>query len=197
MKLSEARRDVYRRMAKNKGYRSRSAYKLLQINYSYHLLRPGNRVVDLGSAPGGWLQVAKKCVGIEGVIIGVDTRQIEPIEGVTILQASIEDRDVMNAILSLLGHKADVVLSDLSPNLSGIWDLDHGRQISLTRSALEVAHDILREDGTSVFKVFEGDLYDALKKEIRTRFNQIYVNKPRASRQRSSEQYLVCFGFKA
>lgn len=197
MKLSEARRDVYRRMAKNKGYRSRSAYKLLQINYSYHLLRPGNRVVDLGSAPGGWLQVAKKCVGIEGVIIGVDTRRIEPIEGVAILQASIEDRDVMNAILSLLGHKADVVLSDLSPNLSGIWDLDHGRQISLTRSALEVAHNILREDGTSVFKVFEGDLYDALKKEIRTRFNQIYVNKPRASRQRSSEQYLVCFGFKA
>ena len=197
MKLSEARRDVYRRMAKNKGYRSRSAYKLLQINYSYHLLRPRNRVVDLGSAPGGWLQVAKKCVGIEGVIIGVDTRQIEPIEGVTILQASIEDRDVMNVILSLLGHKADVVLSDLSPNLSGIWDLDHGRQISLTRSALEVAHNILREDGTSVFKVFEGDLYNALKKEIRTHFNQIYVNKPRASRQRSSEQYLVCFGFKA
>lgn len=197
MKLSEARRDVYRRMAKSKGYRSRSAYKLLQINYSYHLLRPHNRVVDLGSAPGGWLQVAKECVGVEGVIIGVDTRPIEPIEGVTILQASIENREVMNAILSLLDHKADVVLSDLSPNLSGIWDLDHGRQISLTKTALEVAHNILRENGTSVFKVFEGDLYDSLKKEIRNHFDQIYVNKPRASRQKSSEQYLVCFGFKA
>lgn len=196
MKLSEARRDVYRRMARNRGYRSRSAYKLLQINHSYHLLGPHNRVVDLGSAPGGWLQVAKECVGVGGVIIGVDTRRIEPIEGVTILRASIEDRRVTDIILSLFGRKADIVLSDLSPNLSGIWDLDHSRQISLTRSALGVAQNILRKDGTSVFKVFEGDLCDALKKEIKNRFDQIHVNKPKASRQRSSEQYLVCFGFK-
>ncbi len=195
MKLTEATRDYYRKLAKNAGYRSRSAYKLLQLNRSYGIFRPRQAVVDLGSAPGGWIQVAKQQAGVDSLIIGIDIKQIRPLEGVTILRGSIDDAKIIDNVLKLIGGRADIVLSDLSPNLSGIWDLDHSRQISLTRSALAAALKILRRRGASVFKVFEGELLNGLKEELKNHFQRVYINKPKASRQRSSEQYIVCFGF--
>jgi 23S rRNA (uridine2552-2'-O)-methyltransferase len=195
MKLTDATRDYYRRLAKNAGYRSRSAYKLLQLNRSYGIFRPRHSVVDLGSAPGGWLQVAKQQVGVESLVVGIDTKQVQPLEGVSILLGSIEDAKIVDSVLKLVGGRADIVLSDLSPNVSGIWDLDHSRQISLTRSALAAAIKILKRRGTSVFKVFEGELLNGLKEELKNHFHRVFVNKPKASRQRSSEQYIVCFGF--
>jgi 23S rRNA (uridine2552-2'-O)-methyltransferase len=195
MKLSDARRDYYRNLAKNVGYRSRSAYKLLQLNRSYGIFRPQDAVVDLGSAPGGWLQVAKQQVGVDGIVVGIDIAHVQPIEGITILRGSIVDTEIISTVLKIMGSRADIVLSDLSPNISGIWDLDHSRQISLTRSALAVARRILKRGGTSIFKVFEGESLTGLKQELKDHFQQVYINKPKASRQRSSEQYLVCFGF--
>lgn len=196
MKLSDAKRDYYRNLAKNAGYRSRSAYKLLQLNRSYGILRSGYVVVDMGSAPGGWLQVAKEKVGVGGKVIGIDIMQVQPIEGVMILRGSIIDTEIISTVLKIVENRADVVLSDLSPNISGIWDLDHSRQISLTTSALAVTLKILRKGGTSVFKVFEGELLNGLKQELKDHFQRVHINKPKASRQRSSEQYIVCFGFK-
>jgi 23S rRNA (uridine2552-2'-O)-methyltransferase len=195
MKLTDATRDYYRKLAKNAGYRSRSAYKLLQLNRSYGIFRPRHAVVDLGSAPGGWLQVAKQQVGGDSLVVGIDTKQVQPLEGVTILRGSIDDAKIIDTVLKLIGGRADIVLSDLSPNISGIWDLDHSRQISLTRSALAAAIKILKRRGTSVFKVFEGELLNGLKEELKNQFQRVYINKPKASRQRSSEQYIVCFGF--
>jgi 23S rRNA (uridine2552-2'-O)-methyltransferase len=195
MKLSDARRDYYRILAKKVGYRSRSAYKLLQLNRSYSIFKPQDAVVDMGSAPGGWLQVAKQQVGVDGMVVGIDITQVQPIEGVTILRGSIVDTEIISTVLKIVGSRADIVLSDLSPNISGIWDLDHSRQISLTRSALAVVLKILRRGGTSVFKVFEGESLIGLKQELKDHFQRVYINKPKASRQRSSEQYIVCFGF--
>jgi 23S rRNA (uridine2552-2'-O)-methyltransferase len=195
MKLTDATRDYYRKLAKNAGYRSRSAYKLLQLNRSYGIFKPRQAVVDLGSAPGGWLQVAKQQVGVDSLVVGIDTKQVQPLEGVTILRGSIDDAKIIDIVLKLVAGRADIVLSDLSPNVSGIWDLDHSRQISLSRSALAAAIKILKRRGTSVFKVFEGELLNGLKEELKNHFQRVYINKPKASRQRSSEQYIVCFGF--
>jgi 23S rRNA (uridine2552-2'-O)-methyltransferase len=195
MRISDARRDYYRNLAKNTGYRSRSAYKLLQLNRSYRMFRPQYTVIDIGSAPGGWLQVAKQQVGDHGMVVGIDIAPVQPIEGVTILRGSIVDTSIFSTVLKIVGARADIILSDLSPNMSGIWDLDHNRQISLTRSALVMALKLLRRGGTSVFKVFEGESLDGLKQELKNHFQRVYINKPKASRQKSSEQYIVCFGF--
>ncbi len=195
MRVSDARRDYYRNLAKNTGYRSRSAYKLIQLNRSYGIFRPQYTVIDIGSAPGGWLQVAKQQVGVHGMVVGIDIGQVQPIEGVRILRGSIVDTKIFSTVLKIVGTRADIVLSDLSPNMSGIWDLDHNRQISLTRSALAMAVKLLRRGGTSVFKVFEGESLHGLKQELKDHFQRVYINKPKASRQKSSEQYIVCFGF--
>ena len=125
MKLSQARRDYYRKLAKNDGYRSRSAYKLKQLNNSYHIFKSHNKVVDLGSAPGGWLQVLEEEIGNQGKIIGIDQKEVLPLKFATILQGSIEDPYIVEKIIEVLNGRADVVLSDLAPNVSGIWDIDH------------------------------------------------------------------------
>jgi 23S rRNA (uridine2552-2'-O)-methyltransferase len=196
MKLSDARKDYYRRLAKDKGYRSRSAYKLEQLNNSYHILRPSYKVIDLGCSPGGWLQVILKEVGPHGKVVGIDIQDIKPISGAIILQVDIEDHTITDRILRMLNSKADVALSDLSPNVSGIWDIDHARQISLTRSAFTIVQKVLRENGSAVFKVFEGELLNELKLDLMNNFRKVIVGKPSASRQKSSEFYLVCLHFK-
>lgn len=195
MRLIDAKRDFYRRLAKVDGYRSRSAYKLEQLDCSYHIFKPRDTVVDFGSSPGGWLQVAKQKVGAEGMVIGIDIENIHPLEGVTILQRSIVDPRVIDEVFKLVGGRVDIILSDLSPNLSGIWDLDHAKQISLTRSALEASRRLLNKHGNSVFKVFEGDLLSQLIRETRYSFRRVCTTKPKASRQKSSEQYVVCLDF--
>ena len=196
MRLADARRDQYRRLAKDQGYRARSAYKLLQINRSYHIIKKGDKVVDLGCAPGGWLQVAVKEVRSSGNVIGMDLKPVTPVAGAIILQGSIEDPNMLSKIAEILGCKADVVLSDLAPNVSGVWDIDHARQISLSTIALRFAQHVLRVGGSSVFKVFEGDMLKEFKSELRKSFGKVLLSKPSASRQESSELYIICLDFK-
>jgi len=196
MRLADARRDQYRRLAKDQGYRARSAYKLLQINRSYNVLKKGDKVVDLGCAPGGWLQVAVKEVGSSGKVIGVDLKQVTPVAGATILQGSVEDPNMLSKIEEILGCKADVVLSDMAPNVSGVWDIDHARQISLSTIALGFVQQVLKVGGSSVFKVFEGDMLKEFKSELRKSFGKVLLSKPSASRQESSELYIICLDFK-
>ena len=196
MRLADARRDHYRKLAKDQGYRSRAAYKLKQIDDSYHLLKRNYRIVDIGCAPGGWVQVAAKEAGAAGKVVGIDLKAVEPVPGVTILEGSIDDPAAIAKIIEELGGQyADVVLSDLAPNVSGMWEVDHARQIDLTRSALALARKVLREGGSAVFKVFEGEFMKELKGEIATSFGKVLVSKPTASRQESSELYLVCLNF--
>jgi 23S rRNA (uridine2552-2'-O)-methyltransferase len=195
MRLSDARRDYYRKLAKDHGYRSRSAYKLEQLNNSYRILRSSYKVIDFGCAPGGWLQVILKEVGSSGKVVGVDIQDIEPISGAIILRNDIEDPTITDSILRLLNSKADVVLSDLAPNVSGIWDIDHARQISLTRNAFTITQKVLKKSGSAIFKAFEGELLNELKLDLKNSFHEVIVSKPRASRQESSELYLVCLQF--
>ncbi|HVX03217.1 MAG TPA: RlmE family RNA methyltransferase [Nitrososphaera sp.] len=197
MRLADARRDHYRRLAKDQGYRSRAAYKLKQINDSYRILKRGNRIVDIGCAPGGWVQVATKEVGPGGRVVGIDLKEVEPVADSTILQGSIDDPVAVGKIIEALGaEKADVILSDLAPNVSGMWEVDHARQIDLTRSALALAKQVLKVGGNAVFKVFEGEFLNELKGEMKASFGKVLVSKPTASRQESSELYLVCVGFR-
>jgi 23S rRNA (uridine2552-2'-O)-methyltransferase len=196
MRLADARRDHYRKLAKDQGYRSRAAYKLLQLNDSYHILRKGAKVVDVGCAPGGWVQVATKQVGSVGRVVGVDLKEVEPVAGAAIFQGDIEDPLTVSRIAEALQEKADVLLSDLAPNVSGVWDVDHARQISLSKSAFSLAQKVLKGGGNAVFKVFEGEFLNEFKNELKKSFEKVLLSKPTASRQESSELYLVCLNFK-
>ena len=192
MKLADSKKDQFRRLARDRGYRSRSAFKLKQINESYRILNKGHCVVDIGCAPGGWLQVALSEVGHKGKVIGIDIKKIEPLTEAFVIQGNIEDEDIINSILKISNSNVDVVLSDLSPNVSGNWDLDHARQIDLTRSALKLTDKILKKGGKVVLKVFQGDMLNELIVEIKKEFKKVILTKPNASRQVSSEIYLIC-----
>lgn len=192
MKLADSKKDQFRRLARDQGYRSRSAFKLKQINESYRILNKGHCVVDIGCAPGGWLQIALSEVGHKGKVIGIDVKKIEPLTEAFIIQGDIEDEDIINSILNISNSNVDVVLSDLSPNVSGNWDLDHARQIDLTRSALKLTDKILKKGGKVVLKVFQGDMLNELIVELKKEFKKVILTKPNASRQVSSEIYLIC-----
>lgn len=192
MKLADSKKDQFRRLARDQGYRSRSAFKLKQINESYRILNKGHCVVDIGCAPGGWLQVALSEVGHKGKVIGIDIKKVEPLTEAFVIQGNIEDEDIINSILKISNSNVDVVLSDLSPNVSGNWDLDHARQIDLTRSALKLTDKILKEGGKVVLKVFQGDMLNELIVELKKEFKKVILTKPNASRQVSSEIYLIC-----
>lgn len=194
MKLTDAKKDHYRKLSKEEGYRSRSAYKLAQLNKSYHILRSGNNVVDLGCAPGGWLQVAKKEVN-QGKVVGIDILNVLPIEGVTIFQGDIEDTRTVDLLIQALNGKANTLLSDISPNVSGIWNIDHAKQISISKHSLNIATRVLVTGGGAILKVFEGELLKDFKKETEKYFRKVLLTKPLASRQQSSELYMVCQGF--
>ena len=192
MKLADSKKDQFRRLARDQGYRSRSAFKLKQINESYRILNKGHCVVDIGCAPGGWLQIALSEVGHKGKVIGIDVKKMEPLTEAFVIQGNIEDEDTINSILNISNSNVDVVLSDLSPNVSGNWDLDHARQIDLTRSALKLTDKILKKGGKVVLKVFQGDMLNELIVEIKKEFKKVILTKPNASRQVSSEIYLIC-----
>ena len=174
MRLADARRDQYRKLAHNQGFRSRAAYKLKQLNNSYHFLKKGRRVVDIGCAPGGWLQVAVSEVGSSGKVIGIDLKEVEPVAGAIILQGSIDDPAAVNNLIESLGGHADVVLSDLSPNISGMWDVDHARQIDLTRSALALARQVLDKGG--YFDLTTLDAASDLRRETVLALERLGIN---------------------
>ena len=150
--------------------------------------------MDIGCAPGGWIQIALAEVGPKGKVIGIDIKKIEPLPEAFVIQGSIEDEEIINSILKISNSHVDVVLSDLSPNVSGNWDLDHARQIDLTRTALKLSNKILKKGGNAVLKVFQGDMLNELIVELKKEFKQVIRTKPNASRQVSSEIYLICIG---
>lgn len=197
MKLSDAKKDYYRKLSKEEGYRSRSAYKLIQLNRSYHILKPGNTVVDVGCAPGGWLQVARTALGQSGTIVGIDIETVAQLEGVTILRGDIENVQTINSLIETIDGKANTLLSDVSPKVSGLWSVDHAKQISLSKNSLDIATRVLTRGGSAVLKVFEGEFLKGFKKEAEDYFNTVLLTKPMASRQRSSELYMVCLKFKS
>ncbi len=193
---AERRRDIYHKLAKQQGYRSRSAFKLIQLNERFRFIKKGSVVVDLGAAPGGWMQVAHNTVGKTGFVLGVDLHVIKSfsLDNVTSLVADVQDSITTEKILTLLPRRPDVVLSDLSPNVSGVWDLDHVRQISLARIALNIASTILKPEGIFLVKVFQGEMLRQFKRQLQKRFRNVKATKPSASRTKSSELYLVGFG---
>jgi len=196
MRLQEAKRDLYRRLAKERGYRSRAAFKLMEINHSYHIIRRGMYVVDIGCAPGGWLQVARKFLGGYGKVLGIDTLPVKPLPNVQVIEGDVSDTSLAEKILVIMGRKVNVVLSDVATNIIGVWELDHARQIAVTENAVSVMDRILVKYGNAVFKAFEGSLLNELRDNLKVKFGNVRLYKPKASKKASSEIYLVCLGYK-
>ncbi len=185
------RRDYFYRKAKKEGYRSRAAFKLKQINERFGIIRRGDVVVDLGAAPGGWLQVAHELSG--GRVVGVDILPIEEIEGVETIKGDIRLDSTVEKIKDVLGNKgADAVICDAAPNLSGNWSYDHARSIDLATSALECAGKILKPGGRFAVKVFQGDMFPRFLEKARGYFMNVRAFSPEASRKQSAEIYVVC-----
>ena len=187
--MARNQKDHYYRLAKEEGYRARSAYKLLQINEKFHLIKKGDSVVDLGAAPGGWLQVAKELSG--GTVVGVDLEKIAPIPGVLTFKADITNDETLDLIKGAIGERADVVICDAAPNLSGAWDVDHSRSIDLARSALRVARSVLKPGGNFLVKVFQGDTFLDYLAEAKREFEKSQAHSPAASRKESAETYII------
>ncbi len=187
--MARDQRDHYYRLAKEEGFRARSAYKLLQINEKFHVIKRGDSVVDLGAAPGGWLQVAEKLSG--GKIVGVDLEGITPIPGVVTFRADITAESTVDLVKGALGGEADVVICDAAPNLSGAWDRDHAVSVDLARSALKMAKKLLKPRGNFVVKVFQGDMFIDYLNEVRKEFATVHAHSPAASRKESAETYVV------
>lgn len=191
-------RDRYYKKAKQEGYRSRAAYKLLELQQRNRLLRPGDKVVDLGAAPGGWLQVAAKIVGQNGTVVGVDLQEIQPFSNrnVSILHGDAGSDEMQIKIKELLGGPADAVISDMAPKLSGIRDADMARAVELNRLALDVALRLLRPGGALLIKSFMSNELHEFTAELRRHFTEVQRSKPEATRQGSSEFYFFAKGFR-
>jgi 23S rRNA (uridine2552-2'-O)-methyltransferase len=185
--------DHYVHQAAKDGYRSRAAYKLLEIEEEYNIFKSVLRVVDLGCAPGSWSQVATKKVGATGVVIGVDLLPIDPIANLHFIQGDFTQEGVLNQLVDTLdGRLVDLVISDIAPNLSGIKGVDQARIAGLTELVLDFAKNHLISGGHCVIKVFQGGQFDDLVKLAREIFKQVLIKKPTASRDKSSEIYLLC-----
>jgi 23S rRNA (uridine2552-2'-O)-methyltransferase len=195
LRLSEARTDYYRRKAREEGYKSRAAYKLLEAVKKYRLIKPGDRVLDIGAAPGGWLQVASEAVGESGRVVGIDLDEIRlNLSNVRTLMMDVYDKTTLEKVRALFDMPADVMLSDLSPKISGAWDLDHYKQIELVLRSFDLGDDILRKGGNAMLKLFDGERFIESRKEAERRYTTVVVMKPKASRGTSSEMYFVCLG---
>jgi 23S rRNA (uridine2552-2'-O)-methyltransferase len=196
MRLEDAKRDQYRKLAREEGYKSRAAYKLLENVRKYQLIKRGDVVIDFGAAPGGWLQVAAEAAGDSGLVVGVD---LEPVhlteENVVTIQSDVRSPELSVKLEKALPRKADVVLADLSPQVMGTWDLDHYRQVEITLAAVGLMGGFLRKGGSAMFKVFDGERFQEMRSTLSKQFQRVQITKPKASRKGSAELYLVCFGF--
>ena len=181
--------DPYVKKARKEGYRSRAAYKLLELDEREKLFRPGQTVLDLGAAPGGWSQVAAQKVKPGGQVIAIDLLEIAPISGVTVLRGDFRQVSIEN--------RTDVVLSDVSPNLSGIPNVDQARSLELGLAAIDLCAKLLKPDGVFVVKAFHGEAFDELRQRLAAVFRKVKVVKPAASRGESSETYVVARGLHA
>jgi 23S rRNA (uridine2552-2'-O)-methyltransferase len=196
--VNERKREYYYRKAKAEKFRSRASYKLLQAVTKYKFIKPGYVVVDLGAAPGGWTQAARQLVEDSGFVLAVDLKPIKPVNlpNVLTILGDIGDRKTTKSILEFLPSSADAVISDVSPNISGIWELDHARQIDLASQSLRIATQILRLGGNFFVKVFQGRTTNRFVNEARDYFNFVKLVKPKASRLKSAELYLLGMNFR-
>lgn len=205
--VRERREDAYWRRAKREGYRSRAAFKLKQIAARYALLRRGDLVVDLGCSPGGWTQAALEIVGQSGGVVGVDLARFSPLPPARFVRGDMTDSKTLEAVRGelrdLLGigaggkpPRVDTVISDMSPNISGVYSLDQARSVALAGKALAAARALLRPGGRFCVKVFEGEDFHQLLKDVRASFAFVKVHAPEASRKQSSEVYIVAKGFR-
>lgn len=195
--LKEHRDDIYVQQALREGYRSRACYKLLELQDKDRLMRPGMTVLDLGSAPGGWSQVAADLVGHSGRVIASDILPMDGLAGVEFIQGDFTEDDVFEQILAEIGgNPVDLVVSDMAPNMSGVNALDQPRSMYLVELALDMARRVLAPGGSFVAKVFHGEGFEALLGETRDAFGKVLTRKPDASRARSREVYLVAKDFR-
>lgn len=189
------RKDYLHQRAKEEGYRSRAAYKLIELNKKYRFLLPGNKVLDLGCWPGGWMQVASAAVGERGRVVGVDLVEPEPLNlgNATFIQGDMLDSETVQKAISAAGGSFDVVLSDMSPKLSGIPEVDRNGVVHLAQAALEVARSTLSRKGTFVAKLFKGNETEQFVKSVRPLFNKVLRCELDATRKSSNEYYLIAF----
>jgi 23S rRNA (uridine2552-2'-O)-methyltransferase len=189
----QRKKDFYYKLAKKNKYRSRASYKLLQLNEKFNIIKENNVVVDLGCAPGGWLQAARDIVGEDGFVAGVDLQAVKPLEyeNVVAIKGDMTKKETIEKLMELIPSKADAVICDASPNISGVWEVDHTRSIELTTIALMTATKLLKKDGNFVVKVFQGSLFNDYVALLKNYFKKVQTTKPKASRDVSAEVYVV------
>lgn len=195
--MDEHFNDHYVMKAKEEGYRSRACYKLMELDDKDKLIKPGMTVVDLGSAPGGWSQVAAKRVGDHGLVVASDILPMDGIAGVTFLQGDFTEEAVFDELMTVIGKRpVDLVISDMAPNMSGMSAVDQPSAMYLVELALDMAKQVLKPGGNYAAKVFQGEGFDEYLKELRQSFQKVVTRKPESSRARSREVYLVAKGYK-
>jgi 23S rRNA (uridine2552-2'-O)-methyltransferase len=195
--LREHFNDPFVKMAQKDGYRSRASYKLLEIQEKDRILRPGNIVIDLGAAPGGWSQVTSRVLGDKGRLIASDILEMDSIEDVTFIQGDFTEESVLAQILAAVNNQpVDLVISDMAPNMSGVRMADQARAMYLCELALDLAGQVLRPGGDFLIKIFQGEGFDQYHKQVRQMFDKVQMRKPLSSRDRSREQYLLARGFR-
>jgi 23S rRNA (uridine2552-2'-O)-methyltransferase len=188
--------DEYVKRAQREGYRSRAVYKLDEIQQKDRLLKPGMAIVDLGAAPGGWSQYAAKVLLGRGRIIAMDILPMDPLDGVEFVQGDFREDEVLDLLMEKLGSdRVDLVMSDMAPNISGMEAVDQPRSMYLAELAIDFAGQVLREGGDLLFKAFQGEGFDAMVKTLRAQYRQVRVRKPKASRPRSREVYVLARHF--
>ncbi len=190
--------DEYVKRARREGYRSRAVYKLDEIQQKDRILKPGMRIVDLGAAPGGWSQYAANVLMGRGRIIAMDILPMDSLDGVEFLQGDFREDEVLDLLMETLGSdRIDLVMSDMAPNISGMEAVDQPRSMYLAELAIDFAGQVLREGGDLLFKAFQGEGFDAMVKTLRVQYRQVRIRKPRASRPRSREVYVLARHYKA
>jgi 23S rRNA (uridine2552-2'-O)-methyltransferase len=195
--LAEHFTDEYVLRARREGYRSRAIYKLMELDERDRLLRPGMTVVDLGAAPGGWSQYVAQRVGPRGKVVALDILPMDPLAGVEVMQADFTEESALTALRTVLGGRSvDLVISDMAPNISGVESVDQPRAMYLAELALEFATEVLKPGGQFLVKAFQGQGYAAYYKQLQARFTKVVTRKPKASRPRSPEMYLLASGFR-
>lgn len=188
----EKKKEYFYNEAKRKGYRSRSAFKLKQIQNKFKIIKKTDFVLDLGAAPGGWSQVSNEIIGKNGKIIGIDLLNIKPIDGIQFLQEDITEKSTILKIIKIVGEKGvDVLLSDMSPNISGNYSIDHANSIHLCKQSLNLVDKILKDNGNFLCKLFMGEEFDDFIKIFKNKFKNVKLYSPPASRKSSSEIYLI------
>ncbi|MBE9526563.1 MAG: 23S rRNA (uridine(2552)-2'-O)-methyltransferase RlmE [Proteobacteria bacterium] len=195
--LQEHFKDQYVLKSQQDGYRSRAAYKLLQIQEKDKIIKPGMNVVDLGAAPGGWSQVVRQFVGAKGKVVALDILPMDQLAQVDFVLGDFQEESVLNELLSVVNNEPiDLVISDMAPNITGVKAVDQPKSIYLLELAMDLANQVLKPGGTLLMKVFQGEGFQPLLAELRQQYQKVITRKPDASRSRSSEVYLLAKGFK-